>query len=172
MTNVKLSGSAVAWVAAVASLSLATAVTGWASSALAQQPQSGDVATRQAGSPRTIALAPGGGLLGEAVAAELKGRGYGVVSLTPAVASLGATPAAMQGVDAVLTVKATTVVSGEPQTVTALIATPSGQVLAQVNWSNYWGGWRGPKGAAPNSDRRRTVAQAAVEIAEGLVRTL
>ena len=170
MTSVKSSGSTIALVAAIVGLS--AAAESWASPALAQQPQAGDAATRQAGSPRTIALAPGGGPLGEAVAAELKGRGYGVVSLTPAVASLGATPAAMQSVDAVLTVKTTTAVSGAPQTVTALIATPSGQVLAQVNWSNYWGGWRGPKGAGANSDRRRTVAQAAVEIAEGLVKTL
>jgi hypothetical protein len=154
-----------------AALSVATALAA-ASPVLAQQPGPAGAVARQAPEPRTIALASGSGRFGQVVAADLKDRGYGVVMLSPTVASLGAAPASMQPVDAILTVQAAGDTLGAPETVTAVATTPGGQVLARVNWQNYWGGWRGPKTASPQTDRHRTFEQAAAEVARDLAKTL
>jgi hypothetical protein len=172
MNSEKSKGSTICSATAVVSVSLAMAMGGWTASAFAAQQAQSDVTARDASAPRTIALVPGAGQLGEAVAAELKGRGYGVAPFAPAVASLGAPPAVMPGVDAILTIRTVADADGVPENVTALMTSTNGNVLARVNWRNYWGGWRGPKGAAPQRDRRRTFTQAAAEIAEDLVKTL
>jgi hypothetical protein len=148
-----------------AALSIAAALAA-ASPALAQQPD------HTGSAPRTIALASGSNRFGQVVAADLKDRGYGVVTLSPTVASLGAMPISSQPVDAILTVTTAGDTLGAPETVTAVATTPSGQVLARVNWQNYWGGWRGAKTAAPQADPHRTFDQAAAEIARDLAKTL
>lgn len=140
----------------------------WAVGMTAAAPAAGAETPDNGGAARSIALAPGAGALGGAVAAELKRHGYAIVPLEPAVASLGSA-SKMPDLDGVLAISSVSDVSGDPQTVTAQITAPDGQVLARVNWSNYWGGWRGAKGASPQQNRHRDLTQAAHEIAYDLI---
>jgi hypothetical protein len=125
----------------------------------------------QGAAARTVALAPGSGALGAALAAELQRHGYVVVAQQPVLASLSSPALGAHDVEGVLKVSASSDASGAPERATVSITALDGHTLARVTWSNYWGGWRGPKNAAPQQDRHRNLAQAAEEIADQLVRT-
>jgi hypothetical protein len=136
--------------------------------ALAESHEAPVAGLHAAGKVKSIALAPGGGPLSQALADELRQRGY-VITETPArEPSSGLAPASLSGADAVLQVSAVADSNGEPQVVDAQINTVDGLVLARVHWRNYFGGWRGPKGAPPSFNPHRNLVQAAHEIAANL----
>jgi hypothetical protein len=129
-------------------------------------------------------MAPGGGLLAEAVAVELSNRGYTVVdsaSTTRMMVRLNlnevdiAQPVGLaklkeQGIDAVLSVRAAGGYDEQPQSASArLNSTATGQVLAGITWQNGWGG---QAGSVADRVMRKGLAQAAKELTDGLTKSL
>lgn len=138
------------------------------------------VGSKPAHQIQAIAMAPGGGLLADAVAVELANRGFTVID--PAATSnllvrLNLTeieiarPAGLaklkdQGVDAYLVVRAAAGWDGRPESASARMnSTQTGQVLAGVTWQNGWGGM---PGSPADRVMRRNLTDAANEIANAL----
>ena len=130
--------------------------------------------------PSSIALSPGGGVLGEAIGLELFNRGYTVVDpdetarmvgrsdLSEFEVSQAAGLSALRdkGIDALLVVKSVAGNDGRPQSATArLTATNDGQIISAVTWQNGWGG---VEGSPADRTMRRDVAEAAREIVNAL----
>lgn len=130
--------------------------------------------------PSSIALSPGGGVLGEAIGLELFNRGYTVVDpdetarmvgrsdLTEFEVSQAAGLEALRdkGIDALLVVKTVAGYDGRPQSATArLTATADGQIISAVTWQNGWGGL---EGSPADRTMRKDVAEAAREIVSAL----
>jgi hypothetical protein len=103
---------------------------------------------------KTIALSPGGAVLGDAIGVELFNRGFTVVDPTEAGTLLGrrdltefeiATTPNLQtlsskGVDALLVVKSANASDGKPQSASVrLTSTKTQQLAAAVSWQNGWG---------------------------------
>ena len=133
---------------------------------------------------RSIALSPGGGVLGDAVGVELFNRGFSVVDpgeagrllgrsdLSELEISTGASLEALQGkgIDALLVVKMAAGEDGLPQSASVrLTNTRTQQVIAAISWQNGWGGQRG---SMADRTMRKDVAAAAQEIVDGLLKTL
>lgn len=130
---------------------------------------------------RTIAFAPGGGLLADAVSVELANHGFTVID--------GATTSSMlvrlnlneveiarpeglaklkdQGIDAYLVVRAAGGYDQNPQSASVrLNSTHNGQILAGLTWQNGWGG---VAGSPADRIMRKGLAEAAAEIGNALV---
>jgi hypothetical protein len=129
----------------------------------------------------TIALAPGGGALADAIGVELFNDGINVVDPNQTTAILGhvgisqiqiASPesyAALRqaGVDAVLVVKGVMSQDGTPESASVrLTGVSRGQVIAGLTWQNGWGGMRG---SMADRTMRKNLADAASEISAALV---
>ena len=149
-----------------------------ATSQLSEAPVSGALIHRV----KAIAMAPGGGLMADAVAVELANGGFHVIDAT-ATSSLmvrlnlneveitrpeGLAKFRDQGVDAFLTVRAAALGDGRPESASARMnSTHTGQVIAGVTWQNGWGCHAGSP-----CDRvmRKGLSEAAREIADALAR--
>lgn len=107
---------------------------------------------------RSIALAPSGGPLADAIGIELVGQGYSVIDTAQTSTLLLRTnanenelmvPSSLrsmkaQGIDAVLNVRTISNPEGQPQSATVrLNSTHTGQVLLGLSWQNGWGGLHG-----------------------------
>lgn len=132
----------------------------------------------------SVALAPSGGLLADAVGVELANSGIKVIDTTETTSlfarlnlneveimqpnSLSALKE--QGIDAFLSVRASASADGLPQNASArLTSTTTGQVLAGTSWQNGWGG---RSGSIADRMMRKDLTQAAREIAQPLVAAL
>jgi hypothetical protein len=133
---------------------------------------------------RSIALAPSGGLLADAIGVELANRGYVVIDTQQTSALLirvnaselellsprSLTGFREQGIDAILAVKAAFARDDRPQSASVrLNSTYTSQVLAGVSWQNGWGG---RSGSIADRVMRQDTADAAREIVDGLVKGL
>jgi len=130
--------------------------------------------------PSSIALSPGGGVLGEAIGLELFNRGYTVVDPDETARMVGRSDLSEfeisqaaglsalrdKGIDALLVVKSVAGNDGRPQSATArLTATNDGQIISAVTWQNGWGG---AEGSPADRTMRKDVAEAAREIVNAL----
>jgi hypothetical protein len=161
---------------------LPTALMGCASSKVSSSVPNGTHSSAQ--SVRAIAMAPGGGLLSEAVAIELSNRGFNVID-SPSTTKLlvrldmselelskpeGLAKLQAQGIDAYLSVKGLGAQDGRPISCSArLNSTSTGKVIVGVTWQNGWGG-----GAGSIADRtmRKGLTEAATEIAAELAKSI
>ncbi len=133
---------------------------------------------------QVIAMAPGGGLLADAVAVELSNRGYMVID--PAATSNlmvrinlsevevarpeGLMKLKDQGVDAYLTVRAAGSGDNRPDSASArLVSTHNNRLIAGVSWQNGWGGM---EGSVADRTMRKGLSEAAIEIAEALGKSM
>jgi len=133
---------------------------------------------------KSIAVSPGGGVLGDAVGVELFNKGFSVVDpgeagrllgrsdLSELEISSGPSLETLQekGVEALLVVKVAIGVDGLPQNASVkLTSTRTQRVIAAISWQNGWGGQRG---SIADRTMRKDVAAAAQEIVAGLLKTL
>ncbi|OFE13447.1 hypothetical protein PHACT_10120 [Pseudohongiella acticola] len=105
-----------------------------------------------------LAIAPGSGVFGDALAVELFNSGLTIIDANQATTLVGraglsdfeitstAGYSALQqsGIDAVLTVRSVDAEDGTPESASIRVnSTADGSVLAGVTWQNGWGGQRG-----------------------------
>jgi hypothetical protein len=130
---------------------------------------------------RTVAVAPGGGLVAEGVAVQLQNNQIAVVGPSETISILeqaGLTRAQIAGetgfqelvkhnVDALLVMRSLYGWDGHPQSVSVrLISTRSSEVITGFAWENGWGG---DLGSVADRIMRRDSAEAARQIAAGLL---
>ena len=161
---------------AILSLSLMLFIGGCVSSMISEAP----VSTVPTHKVQAIAMAPGGGLMADAVAVELVNRGFTVIDSASTSNLLvrlnlnevevmqpdGLAKLKEQGIDAFLTVRAAAGYDGLPESVSARMnSTYTGRVLAGITWQNG----RGCAAGSP-CDRfmRKGLSEAAREIADAL----
>jgi len=155
-----------------ASASLAALICATAPAPAEPQDGAAVMARPVSGTVKAIALAADDGPLGAALASEFRNRGYTVVDGKTLASSPSFADLKTQGVDAVLTVRTASGSDDRPQAASAQInSTATGAVLAKITWQNVWGGWRGSKASPAGRVMRKTLAQAAREIADELTRT-
>ncbi len=133
---------------------------------------------------RSIAMAPSGGLLADAIAVELFNRGYTVIDsneTTGLLVRLNLTEAEVlaptnlrkleaEGIDVYLSARAAAGYDGQPQSASIRVSsTRSGKIIAGVSWQNGWGG---RAGSIADRTMRKDLAEAAVEITDALVKQL
>ena len=133
---------------------------------------------------RTIALAPTGGLLAEAVGVELSNRGFVIIdsaSTSKLMVRLnlneieiakpeGIAKLKAEGIDAYLSVSAAGGYDQQPQSASARMnSTQTGQIIAGVTWQNGWGG---QAGSIADRVMRKGLSEAAAEITDALVKNL
>jgi hypothetical protein len=129
---------------------------------------------------KNIALSSNSGMLGQAVANELVGRGYKVQSpgrtskmmlrLNLNEAEItepkGLEAFAKEGVDAVITVSAVGGYDQMPQSASVqIVNTKSFDIMAGVNWQNGWGG---EQGSIADRVMRKGLTRSAKEIVNAL----
>ena len=129
-------------------------VAGCATSTMSALPPS----TQAKHSVKTIAFAPGGGLLADAVGIELSNRGFIVIDSASTSSMMvrlnlnevevnrpeGLSKLKDQGIDAYLVVRTAGGYDQNPQSASVrLNSTHNGQVLAGLTWQNGWGGAAG-----------------------------
>ena len=129
---------------------------------------------------RVIAIAPGGGVLADAVGGELTNRGFQIIDPGSTMRLVGRVnltefdvtrPESIrqlrdQGVDAVLAVRAIGAYDQQPQSASARItSTTTGQLISAVAWQN---GWAGMAGSMADRTMRSGLLDAASEIARGV----
>lgn len=129
----------------------------------------------------TIALAPGGGLLADAIGVEFANAGFNVIdagAMTALMARLNldefelTQPQSLnklkeKNIDAYLSVKAASGNDGRPQSASArLNSTSDGKILAGVSWQNGWGG---QEGSMADRTMRKDLTGAAREITQSLI---
>ena len=132
----------------------------------------------------TIAIAPGGGLLAEAIVVELSGLGYNIIdpaSTSGILARLklgeadATTPQGLsklkeEGVDAYLTIKGERRANGLIETAVARASsTHTGKIIAGINWQNSRTGLAAGLGG---KTANKGMAETAQEIAKDLAREL
>jgi len=132
----------------------------------------------------TIAMAPSGGLLADAVAVELSNRGYTVVDAADTSRMMvrlnlneidisrpeGLTKFSSQGIDAVLSVRAAGGYDGQPQSASArVMSTDTGRLIAGATWQNGWGG---RAGSIADRTMRQGLEEASKQIADALAQNL
>lgn len=132
----------------------------------------------------TVAIAPGGGALADAIGVELFNRGVSVVDAEQTRGILGhvgisevqvATPqsyAALHaaGADALLVVKSVMSSDGTPESASArLTSTVNGEVVAGLTWQNGWGGMRG---SIADRTMRKNLAETASAISDTLLQRM
>ena len=141
--------------------------------------------TAKPGMPiRTIALAPTGGLLADAVGVELSNRGFVVIDTSTTSKLMirlnlneveitkpeGLAKLKEQGIDAYLSVMAAGGYDQQPQSASARMnSTQNGQIIAGVTWQNGWGG---RAGSIADRVMRKGLSDAAVEITDALAKNL
>jgi hypothetical protein len=128
----------------------------------------------------TIAMAPSGGLLADAVAVELSAKGFRVIDTTATsnllvrldltevevITPKGLSVLKGKGVDAVLSVRSSSTSDGNPQSASArLNSTDTGQLVAGATWQNGFGG---RSGSIADRVMRKGLNEAAVEIASAI----
>jgi hypothetical protein len=128
----------------------------------------------------TLAIAPGSGVLGDAIGLELFNLGIRVVDANQAnsiigraglsefevTTSKGYMALREKGIDAVLTAKTIMAQDGIPESASVRITdTKEGHLAAGVSWENGWGG---QKGSIMDRTMRDNMSETAQEIAEEL----
>ena len=129
---------------------------------------------------KSVAIAPGGGPLTDAIGVELFNYGIVVVDAEQTVEILGhvgltefqiTTKESFQalrnaGADAVLVVKSVMADDGTPESAVArLTSTSTNELVAGISWQNGWGGQRG---SIVDRVMRQNLAEAAAQIAQEL----
>src|ERR1043166_7105810 len=122
---------------------------------------------------KSIAMAPSGGLLADAIAVELANRGYQVIDTAQTSQLLvrvnlneleSNQPQALsrlkeRGIDAYLSARAVGGYDSRPQSVVVrLNGTSDGRILTGFSWQNGWGGMGG---SMADRTMRKEIAQAA-----------
>ena len=167
---------------------LATIVLYVASGCATSQISSAPTLAAHAGAPsieiKAIAMSPDGGLLADAVAVELNNRGYVIIDSgstsrmmirlnlneVDIALPVGLAKLKEQGIDAVLSVRSAGGYDDQPQSASArLSSTATGRVVAGISWQNGWGG---QAGSLIDRAMRKGLAQAAKDIADGLMKNL
>lgn len=130
---------------------------------------------------KRLAIAPGSGVLGDAIAVELFNRGLNIVDARESTSIMGrsglqefefATDAGFSalrasGIDAVLIVKSATAIDETPESASVRITSvESGVILAGLTWQNGWGGMRG---SVADRTMRKNLSAAAQEISDGIL---
>jgi hypothetical protein len=133
---------------------------------------------------RTIALAPTGGILAEAIGVELSNRGFVVIdSATTSKLMIrlnlneveiakpeGLTKLKGEGIDAYMSVSAAGGYDQLPQSASVRMnSTHNGQILAGVTWQQGWGG---QAGSIADRVMRKGLSEVAAEITDALVKNL
>lgn len=133
---------------------------------------------------RTIALAPTGGILSEAIGVELSNRGFVVIdSATTSKLMIrlnlneveiakpeGLTKLKGEGIDAYLSVSAAAGYDQLPQSASVgMNSTHNGQILAGVTWQQGWGG---QAGSIADRVMRKGLSDVAAEITDALVKNI
>ena len=133
---------------------------------------------------KSIAMAPDGGLLADAVAVELSNRGYNVIDSATTSKMMvrlnlneveitrpeGLAKLREQGIDALLSVRAAAGYDQQPQSASARVtSTHTGRVLAGITWQNGWGG---QAGSIADRTMRKGLAEAATEITDALAKSM
>lgn len=133
---------------------------------------------------RSVAIAPGGGPLTDAIGVELFNYGIDVVDAQQTVNILGrvgltefqiTTKESFQalrnaGADAVLVVKSVMADDGTPESAVArLTSTSTNELLVGISWQNGWGGQRG---SIADRVMRQNLAEAATQIAKELAKRM
>lgn len=132
----------------------------------------------------TLAIAPGSGVLGEAIAVELFNSGVTVVDVNQALTIIGRAGlqefemtsvkgfAALSesGVQAVLVAKSVDSDDGTPESASVRITlTESGNTIAGITWQNGWGGQRG---SIADRSMRKNLSEAAREISKEIMKRI
>ena len=132
----------------------------------------------------SIAIAPGSGVLGDAISLELFNRGLTIIDAQDAVGIVGRaglqefelttatgfTVLRESGIDAVLVARAVAAADGTPESASIRITdTRSGRIITGITWQNGHGGTRG---SVADRMMRKNLSEAANEIADELVRRL
>jgi len=131
-----------------------------------------------------LAIAPGSGVLGEAIAVELFNSGITVVDANEAstiigraglrefelTSSQGYSVLREAGIEAVLAAKSVDAADGTPESASVRItSTSSGEVLAGITWQNGWGGQRG---SIADRTMRKNLSDAAREISGEIMKRI
>lgn len=124
-----------------------------------------------------VAIAPGSGVLGEAIGVELFNSGLTIVNSNEALTIIGRLGlkefeltsakgyAALReaGIDSVLAAQSVFAMDGTPESASIRItATDRGEIIAGITWQNGWGGQRG---SIADRTMRKNLSEAAREIA-------
>lgn len=127
-----------------------------------------------------IAIAPGSGVLGDAISVELFNLGYQVIDGNEALtilaregleeyeitSSRGYKTLKNRGINAVLVAKSVSGIDGTPESASVRVTdTGSGAVIAAVTWQNGWGGMRG---SIADRVMRENLSEVAGDIAKEL----
>jgi len=133
---------------------------------------------------QTIALAPNGGVLADAMGLELMKHGFEVYDTSQVSSMLirmnlneieimdpqNLQKLKNQGVDCLLQVRTVAGYDGRPQSVTIkMVSASTGKILAGATWQN---GRAGAQGSPADQDARSDVASAAQQIAEGIAKSV
>lgn len=132
----------------------------------------------------TIALAPNGGVLADAVGVELSNRGFTIID-SAQISSLmirnnineievmmpsGLRTMYTNGIDAVISVKAIGTNDNQLQGASARInSTSNGKIITGITWENGHGG---QEGSAADRQMKKGLSGAATEIAEAISKSL
>lgn len=131
-----------------------------------------------------IGLAPGGGILGDAVGVELFQRGYDIVESTQVkgiIARVNMTEANVsspqgleqlrkEGIKTLLIVRSAAGGDGLPQSATVrVVNTETGSTISAVNWQNGYGGMAG---SMADRTMRADVVAAAQQISDELSKSI
>lgn len=132
----------------------------------------------------TVAIAPGGGALADAIGVELFNDGLtvmdpeqtkgilGRVGISQVLIATSESYAALRnaGVDALLIVKDVMAQDGTPESASVrLTSTATRDVVAGLTWQNGWGGMRG---SIADRTMRKNLVGAASEISNALVKRM
>jgi hypothetical protein len=133
---------------------------------------------------KNVALAPGAGVLAEAIGLELFNAGFTIIDANQAIqilgragltemeltSSQGFSALHEKGIEAVLVAKSVEGHDGQPQSASVRItSTRDGQTLAGLTWQNGWGGVRG---SPADRTMRKDLTEAAREIASELLKQI
>ena len=133
---------------------------------------------------KRLAISPGSGVFGEAIALELFNLGVNVVDANEALAIIGRAGLSEfeittskgysilkeKGIDAVLVAKAIMAQDGTPENASIRItSTENGNLIAGITWENGWGGERG---SVADRTMRDNLSEAAQKIAVELFKRI
>lgn len=128
-----------------------------------------------------LAIAPGSGVFGDALAVELFNSGITIVDASQTTSIIGRAGLnefeittregndvlSDAGIDAVLTARTVSADDGTPESASVRVtSTRNGEVLAGITWQNGWGGQRG---SLADRTMRKNLSAAAQDIADELM---
>lgn len=160
----------------VALLSVVIVASGCATSKMSSAP----IASQIKHNVEVVALAPGGGLIADAVGVELANRGFTIIDPSSTSSMMvrlnlneieiarpeGLAKLKDQGIDAFLIVRGAGGYDEQPQSASARMnSTHNGKLLAGVTWQNGYGG---RAGSPADRVMRKGLSEAANEIAAAL----